>query len=198
MAQRMVLVTCSRPFSPGIEQQDALAVGELDRGHVGLAGDLRNLMQIRAEFLPAPDVGKRLYLAGRDAPRRQLSAAFAAGLAEPGALRRRVRLRAHPDIMLTGLGVDRLHQFARLAGQRRMGGFGRGFGCGGGGHDVLSCDVQASGRRFSRRLPAGRRLIRGRPLLYRIAPGRSFAIGATACPDCVGLIWRPGIARWRG
>ena len=132
-----------------VEQQDALAIGEFDRRNVGLAGDLGNLVEIRAEFLPAPEIGSGLHLAGGDAAGRELSAALAAGLAEPGSLGRRVRLRAHPDIMLAGFGVDRLHQFARLAGERRMGGFGRGFGCGG-GHDVLSCDVEAIVRRFPR------------------------------------------------
>src|SRR4029077_19074098 len=130
-------------------QQDALAIGEFDRRNVGLASDLGNLVEIRAEFLPAPEIGNGLHLAGGDAAGGELSAALAASLAEPGSLRRRVRLRAHPDIMLAGFGVGRLHHFARLVGERRMGGLGLGCG-GGGGHDVLSCDINVIVRRFSR------------------------------------------------
>ena len=51
----------------GIEQQDALAVGELDRRHVGLAGDLGDAVQVGAVVLPAPHVRQRLHLVGGDA-----------------------------------------------------------------------------------------------------------------------------------
>ena len=136
----MVLVTCSRPLRPGIEQQDALPVGELDRRHVGLAGDLGNLVEIGAVFLPVPDVGLGLELRDRDAAAGELAAAGAVGLAEPGLLRRRVRLGADPDVMLAGVGVDRLHQLAGLVGEPARGGR---LHCHG-GHDVFSCNCGLS------------------------------------------------------
>ena len=139
-----------------IEQQDALAVGELDRRHVGLAGDLGNLVQVGAVFLPAPHVRRGLHLRDRDAAGGELSAAVAVGLAEPGPLRRRIRLGAHPDVVLAGLGVDRLHQLARLVGEPGRGG---GLHCRG-GHDVFSCEgsYRALSRPLRRSMPDTRRL----------------------------------------
>src|SRR5262249_3929371 len=82
-----------QPAAPsGVEQENALAIRELDRRYVGLARNLRDAMQIRAELAPAPHIGERLHLGDRDAPRRELPAAFAAGFAEPGTLRRRIGL----------------------------------------------------------------------------------------------------------
>src|SRR5580704_1482989 len=88
---------------PRIEQQDALAVGELDGRNLGLARDLGDTAQIGGKFAPSPQMRQRLYLIGRDSPRRELPAAFSAGVAEPWPLRRRIRLRAYPDVVLAGL-----------------------------------------------------------------------------------------------
>src|SRR4029453_7474612 len=90
----------------GIEQKDALAVRELDRRYLGLVRNLGDAVQIRAEFAPAPHIGERLHLVGGDAARGELPAAFAARLAEPGTLRRRIRLGTDPDVVLGGVGVD--------------------------------------------------------------------------------------------
>ena len=84
-----------------IEQQDALPIGEFDRRHLGLARDLGNAVQVGAEFAPAPHVRQGLHLGDGHAPRRELPAPFATGLAEPGPLRRRIRLGANPDVVLS-------------------------------------------------------------------------------------------------
>src|SRR6516162_3703733 len=88
---------------PGVEQEDALAVCELDGGDLCLARDLGDAVQVGGKFPPAPQMRQRLHLIGGNTPGCQLSAALTCGLAEPGALRRRVGLGAHPDIVLAGL-----------------------------------------------------------------------------------------------
>ena len=123
----------------GIEQQDALAVGELDRRDVGLAGDFGNLLEVARVFVPAPHIGRGLHLVDGDAAGGELARAFARGLAEPRPLRRRVGLGADPDVMLAGIGVDGLHQFARFVGKP---GRGRGLHCHR-GHDVFSSNSGA-------------------------------------------------------
>ena len=92
-------------------------------------------MQVGAEFAPAPHVRQGLHLGDGHAPRRELPAPFATGLAEPGPLRRRIRLGANPDVVLSGFDVDGFHHLARLVGQRTL----RLGGCGG-GHDVFSLE----------------------------------------------------------
>src|SRR5207248_10995273 len=60
-------------------------------------------------------IGGALHLVGRDAAaRHRAGAGGAASVGEPGALGRRVHLGAHPDVVLAGVGVDLLHQLARL------------------------------------------------------------------------------------
>src|SRR5258707_4747050 len=80
------------PVQSGIEQKDALAVGELDRRDLGLARDLRDAMQIRAELAPAPQIRKRLHLVRSHTARFDLT--FAARIPKPGTLRRLIHLRA--------------------------------------------------------------------------------------------------------
>jgi hypothetical protein len=123
----------------GIEQKNALAIREFDRRHLGLARNLGDAVQIRVEFAPAPHIGQRLHLVGGDAARRELPAAFAARLAEPGSLRRRIRLGADPHVVLGGVSVDGFHHLARLVGERSLRLLG---GCGG-GHDVFSLRISA-------------------------------------------------------
>jgi hypothetical protein len=118
-----------------IEEQDALAVGELDRRHVRLAGDLGNLMEIRAVFLPAPHMRRGLHLRDGDAAAGELSASGAVGLAEPGTLGRRICLGAYPDVVLARFGVDRLHELAGFVGKPAGSGRLHRYG----GHGVFSC-----------------------------------------------------------
>src|SRR5262249_37063555 len=107
----------------------------LDWRNLGLARDLGNATQIGTEFVPPPQMRKRLHLVGGDAAGSELASAFTAGLAEPRTLGRRIGLGTHPDIVLGGLGVDRVHHLARFVGKRNL--LLRG-GCDG-GHDVCSC-----------------------------------------------------------
>ena len=118
----------------GIEQKNALPVGELDRRYIGLGGDLRDLLEVAVIFVPLPHMRQRFHLIDGDAAGAELAGTFARGFAEPRLLRRRVRLGADPDIMLAGVGVDGLHQFARFVGQSAR---GRGLHCHR-GHDVFS------------------------------------------------------------
>ena len=108
----------------GIGEQDALPVGELDRRDVGLAGNVGDAIEVLAVFLPAPAVGRGLHLVGGDPAARHLAGTrLAAGVGEPGALRRRVHLGADPDVRLAGVGIEFFHQLPRLAGKRRAGVF---------------------------------------------------------------------------
>ena len=99
----------------GIGQQDRLPVSELDRRNVGLRRDAGEAVEIAFVFLPAPVVGGALHLADGDTARSL--GARPAWVGEPGPLRRRIHLGADPDIVLAGVGVDRLHQIPRLVRQ---------------------------------------------------------------------------------
>ena len=92
-----------------IGEQELLALGELDGRHVRGAGDLGDAVEVGADLLPAPAMRRRLHLRLADAAAGELAGHLDAGVAEPGALRRRVRLGAQPDVERTGLGVERLH-----------------------------------------------------------------------------------------
>src|SRR5262249_26986391 len=92
-----------------IGEQELLTLGELDGRDVGRAGDLGDAVEIGADLLPAPAVRRRLHLRLADAAAGDLAGRLDAGVAEPGPLRRRVRLGAQPDVQRTGFGVERLH-----------------------------------------------------------------------------------------
>src|SRR5262249_3999689 len=101
----------------GIEQEDALAVGNFNRRDVGFAGDFRDLLEIITVLVPLPHVRKRLHLVDGDTAGAELPGTFAARLAEPRPLRRRIGLGAYPDIVLGGFAVDGFHQLARFVGK---------------------------------------------------------------------------------
>ena len=130
----MVLVTCRRPLRPGLVSRmlcrSANSIGETS----ALAGDAGDAVEILAVFLPAPAMQAAVFIwLAATRPRRHLAGArLAAGVGEPGALRRRVHLGAHPDVRLAGVGVELFHQLARLAGQCRAGVFLD-------GHEISSC-----------------------------------------------------------
>ena len=97
----------------GIGEQDALPVGELDRRHIGPAGDVGDPVQDRPVVLPAPAMRQRLDLVGGHAPVGHLAGAgVSAGIGEPSPLRRRIHLGADPDVELGGIGVELFHQFS--------------------------------------------------------------------------------------
>src|SRR5262249_14508061 len=103
---------------------------------VGGTGDLGDAVEVGADLLPAPTVRRGLHLRLADAAAGELAGRLDAGVAEPGTLRRRVRLGAEPDIERTGLGVERLHGGAGVdlgAGLRVCFGAGLLLGCGGHG-----------------------------------------------------------------
>ena len=128
------------PVQSGIEQENALPIGELDRGDVGLLCDLGNLREVTAILIPLPHIRRGFHLVYGDAAAGKLAGAFAAGLAEPRSLCRRVGLRADPNVVLAGVGVDGLHQLARFVGKP---GWGRGLHCHR-GHDDFSSGAGAS------------------------------------------------------
>ncbi len=102
------------PAQSGIGQQDALAVGGLQRLHLGVARDLGDLEQKGADLAPAPAMRLHLHLIGGDASLGEVAGAgFTARIREPGPLRRRVRLGADPGVQLRGFGVELVHQLGR-------------------------------------------------------------------------------------
>ncbi len=98
-----------------IGQQNALAVGLLQRLLFGVARDLGDAKEVGTDFAPAPAMRLHLHLVDRDAPLGELtSAGGAARIGEPGTLRRRIRLGANPGIELGGLAVEPFHRFGRV------------------------------------------------------------------------------------
>jgi hypothetical protein len=105
-----------------IGQQDALPVGEIDRRHISLGGDGGQAIEVGLVVPPAPAIGGALHLVGAHAAaRHQSGSTRPAGVGEPWALSRRIHLGANPDVVLCGIGVDFLHQLARLARKPRTG-----------------------------------------------------------------------------
>src|SRR4029077_11555483 len=82
------------------------------RRYVRCARDFRDAVEIGADLLPAPAMRRGLELRAADPAARQLAAGLHAGVAEPGPLRRRVRLGAQPDVEFAGLLVEAFHRLA--------------------------------------------------------------------------------------
>src|SRR5215470_15497753 len=153
-------------------------------------------MQVGAVFLPLPYVWSGLHLVDGDAAGGELARAFAAGLAEPWTLGRRIRLRTHPHVMLARLGVDLLHQLARLVGEPAGSGS---LHCHG-SHDVFSCRSRNS-TTFAANMPNGRCFFQGRLVRREYSCPGKFATspldqGQCRCNFCGQLPLRKSATIW--
>ena len=102
----------------GIGEQELLAIGKLNRRHVRAGRYARDLFQIGRNLGPLPMMGPGLQLRGGHPALRKRAAGRQFRFPEPRTLRRRIGLRAQPDMEMRRLDVERLHRLARSGGER--------------------------------------------------------------------------------